>query len=77
MGAPALAPLLASKLAIPAIGAVAGGLMAKKTGQSPLLGAALGGLGGYALGPAMGAMGASGAAGATPGAAAAYGAAMP
>ena len=53
------APLLASKFLIPAIGAVAGGAMAKKSGMNPLLGAAMGGLGGAALGPAMGAMGAA------------------
>ena len=67
--------------AIPVVGAIAGGLMAKKNGMNPLLGAAMGGMGGYALGPAMlgagGAMGAAGAASASPLAAGAYGAALP
>lgn len=73
--------------AIPAVGAIAGGLLAKRQGVNPLLGAAMGGLGGYALGPAMagasGAMGAASAAGGTaagaasPFAAGAYGAALP
>lgn len=45
--------------AIPAIGAVAGAAMAKKSGQNPLLGAALGGLGGYAAGPALSGLGAA------------------
>lgn len=67
--------------AIPAVGAIAGGLLAKRQGANPLLGAAMGGLGGYALGPAMagasGALGAAGAAGASPLAAGAYGAALP
>jgi hypothetical protein len=61
VAAPIAASALASSWAIPAIGAVAGGLMAKRSGQNPLMGAALGGLGGAALGPMMGGLGAAGA----------------
>jgi len=91
VAAPIAASALASSWAIPAIGAVAGGLMAKRSGQNPLMGAALGGLGGAALGPMMGGLGAAGAAGSASAAgtaagagaaasipaAASYGAAMP
>jgi hypothetical protein len=52
----AAAPIMASKLAIPAIGAAAGAIFNKK---NPLQGAMLGGIGGAALGPALGAIGGS------------------
>jgi hypothetical protein len=42
--------------AIPAIGAVAGGMMAKKQGMNPLLGAAMGGMGGHLAGPMLSSM---------------------
>ena len=53
----AAAPLMASKFLIPAIGAVAGAGISKKQGGNPLQGALMGGLGGAALGPAMGGIG--------------------
>jgi len=73
----AAAPLLATPWAAPAIGAAAGAIFNKK---NPLQGALLGGVGGAALGPAMGGIGglnAAGAAGANPLNAMAYGASMP
>ena len=51
----------AAPLAIPALGAVAGAVMNK---QNPLLGAALGGFGGYMAAPALGALGGAASAGA-------------